>query len=87
MCDFSKIFSNFVIMKPANTIIAHPASNDKLEALKAFMNALHIKFEVRPADKSPYDPEFVDMILQGDKDLEDDKGKKTTLDELDKLWK
>jgi len=69
-------------MKTAGTIIAHPASNDKLEALKAFMNALNIKFELRPLNKSPYDPDFVDMVLQGDKDLKEGKGKKITIEEL-----
>ena len=63
------------------------ASDDKLEALKAFMKALKIKFEVRPLNKSPYDPEFVDMILQGDKDIKEGKGKKITIEELDSLWK
>lgn len=74
-------------MKTANVIIAHPASSNKLEALKAFMNALDIKFEVHSRNKSPYDPEFVDMVLQGDKALKEGKGKKITLEELDKLWK
>lgn len=74
-------------MKTASTVIAHPASSDKLEALKAFMNALNIKFEVRQPGKSPYDPEFVDMVLQGDKDLKEGKGKKISIDDLDALWK
>ena len=74
-------------MKTTGIIIAHPTSDDKLEALKAFMNALHIKFEVRKPGKSPYNPEYVDMILQGDKDLEEGKGEKITMEELNKLWK
>ena len=75
------------MMKASGIIIAHPASSDKLEALKAVMKALHIKFEVQPVSKSPYDPEFVDMVLQGDKDIKEGKGKNITLEELDKLWK
>ena len=75
-------------MKTASDIIiVHPASNDKLEVLKAFMQALNIKFEVRPLNKSPYNPEFVDMVLQGDKDLKQGKGKKISIEELDALWK
>jgi len=74
-------------MKTTGTIIAHPGSSDKFEALKAFMEALKIKFEVHPAGKSPYDPEFVNTVLQGDKDIKEGKGKKVTLEDLDKLWK
>jgi hypothetical protein len=46
------------------------------------MKALKIKFEV-----SPYNPEFVDKVLQGDKDFKAGKGKKVTLAQLNKLWK
>ncbi len=72
-------------MKTPDIIIAHPSSADKFEALKAFMQALKIKFEVTK-DK-PYHPEFVADILQGDKDIQAGKGKKITLNELDNLWK
>ena len=34
-------------MKTSDIIIAHPGSEDKFEALKAFMKALKIKFEVK----------------------------------------
>lgn len=34
-----------------------------------------------------YDPEFVNKILQGDKDLKDGKGRKITPEELDGLCK
>jgi len=69
-------------MKTANILIAHITTSNKLNALKAVMKALDIKYEV-----SPYDPEYVDMILQGDKDRKEGKGKKITKDELDALWK
>ncbi len=48
----------------------------------AVMKALDIKYEV-----SPYDPQYVDMILQGDKDRKEGKGKKISKDELDALRK
>ena len=73
-------------MKTSEIIIVHPGSEDKFEALKAFMKALKIKFEI-PSAKSPYNAEFVAMIQQGDDDLKKGKGKKTTLKELDDLWK
>ena len=69
-------------MKTANILIAHPANSNKLNALTAVMKALDIKYEV-----SPYDPQYVAMILQGDKDRKAGKGKKITKDELDALWK
>lgn len=69
-------------MKTANVLIAHPTSNTKLDALKAVMKALDIKYEV-----SPYDPAYVSMILQGDKDRKAGKGKKISTDDLDALWK
>ena len=69
-------------MKTANILIAQPTNNNKLNALMAVMKALDIKYEV-----SKYDAEYVDMILQGEKDRKAGKGKKITLDELDALWK
>jgi hypothetical protein len=63
-------------------IKAYTTSSTQVEALKAFMKALKIKFEV-----SPYNPEFVEKILQGDKDFKTGKGRKITIVELDKLWK
>jgi len=65
-------------------IIIHP-SEDKSEALKAFLKALNIKFEVTTT--STYNDEFVKTILQGDEDIKKGKGRKITLDELDDLWK
>jgi nitrate reductase assembly molybdenum cofactor insertion protein NarJ len=63
------------------TLIVHPGNKEQLAALKAFMKALKISFEEQ---KSPYDPEFVAMIKQGDKDLKEGKGVKV---DIDNLWK
>ena len=71
-------------MNTSDIIIVHP-SEDKLEALKAFLKALKIKFEV--AKSKPYNDDFVNDILQGDKDIKNGKGKKITLDQIDDLWK
>jgi len=65
-------------------IVVHP-SEDKIDALKAFLKALKIKFEV--VKEKPYDEEFVKMIQKGDDDIKKGKGKKITLEELDDLWK
>lgn len=48
------------------TLIVHPDSKEKLNTIKAFMKALKISFEEA---KTPYDPEFVEKIIEGDKDI------------------
>ena len=72
-------------MKTQNILIAHPSNDNELSVIKAFFEALKIKFEV--AKDLPYDLEFVDKILQGDADFNAGKGRKVTIDELNKLWK
>lgn len=72
-------------MKTQNILIAHPSNDNELNVIKAFFEALKIKFEV--AKDSFYNPEFVDKILQGDADFKAGKGRKVTMDELNKLWK
>ncbi len=67
-------------------ITIHTNNDSHIEAIKAFMEALKIKFEFS-RNKSPYNPEFVKKIKQGDEDLQNGKGKEITLDELDNLWK
>jgi hypothetical protein len=70
-------------MKSADIIIVHPDNQDKLEALKTFLKAFKIKFEV-PTKEKPYDPEFVAKILQGDEDFK--KGNFKVIKTKD-LWK
>ena len=67
-------------------ITAHTNDASQIEALKAFMKALKIKFELSK-EKSPYNSEFVKKIQQGDDDLKNGKGRNVTLEELDSLWK
>ena len=69
-------------MKTSDIIIAHPGSDDKFEALKAFMKALKIKFEI--TKEAGYNPEFVAKVLQGDEDI---KAGKTTKIKVDDIWK
>ncbi len=68
-------------MKTQN-IIVHPANEKELNIIKAFFNALKIKFEV--AKDSPYDPEFVAKINKSRKQAA--KGKTVKID-LDDIWK
>jgi hypothetical protein len=75
---------NSVKMESIN-IKAYTSDISQVEALKAFMKALKIKFEVSKSE--PYDIGFVEKVLQGDADFKAGKGKKVTIDELNKLWK
>ncbi len=63
------------------TLIVHPENKKQLAALKAFMKAFKISFE---EGKSAYEPEFVEMIKQGDEDLKAGKG---VVVDIDNLWK
>ncbi len=69
----------------AINIRAYPADVSQIAAIKAFMKALKIKFEV--SKEAPYNDEFVKKILQGDRDFEEGKGRKITIEELNQLWK
>jgi len=40
-------------MKTATTIIAHPTTSEQVAALKAFVKALKIKFEINNQDEKP----------------------------------
>lgn len=69
-------------------IKAYTDDASQIEALKAFMKALKIKFELsKGEEESPYNPEFVKKIQQGDEDRKSGRGRTMTLDELDALWK
>lgn len=71
----------------AINIKAYPADTSQVDAIKAFMKALKIKFELSKEGDKPYDAEFVEKIKQGDEDLKNGKGRTVTLDEMDNLWK
>lgn len=43
-------------------IIAHPKTSEEVSALKAFLQALKIKFEVTKEDN--YNPEFIEKIKE-----------------------
>jgi hypothetical protein len=58
-------------MKTQDIFIAHPETSDQVSALKAFMQALNIKFEVSKNDT--YNPEFVEKILESESQIEQGK--------------
>lgn len=75
-------------MKAIN-ITAYTEDASQIEAIKAVIKAFKIKYSISKVEEveSPYNPDFVTMIKQGEKDLKNGKGIKMTLDELEKLCK
>jgi hypothetical protein len=69
-------------MKAQNVLIAHPTNANELGVIKAFFEALKIKFEV--AEEPPYNPEFVAKIQKSRKQAMEGKTVKISLDEI---WK
>ncbi|MBA4320387.1 MAG: hypothetical protein C0412_18470 [Flavobacterium sp.] len=68
------------------TIIVHPKNNEEQKVIKAFLEALKIKFEnlKNTSNQSDYDPEFIEMVEQNRKDYKEGKGIKINLDDI---WK
>ena len=71
----------------AINIKAYTVNTSQIDAIKAFMKALKIKFEVAKEEESPYNPEFVSKIKKGDKEFAEGKGIKMSLAEFKKLCK
>ena len=69
----------------ARTIIVHAIDAEQEDILKAFFNALKIKFEV--AEGKSYNKNFVEMVLQAEDGIRKGKGKKVSSEEFDNLWK
>lgn len=63
------------------TLIVQPKTKEQLTALKAFIKAMKIDFR---AEQGPYNPEFVEKILQGREDIKNGKGLKIATEDL---WK
>lgn len=69
-------------MKKENTFIVRPETTEQENALKAFVKALKMKFEV--AEDPSYAPEFVEKIQESRKQA--NNGETVTM-ELDDIWK
>ncbi len=69
-------------MKTENTFIIHPETVEQEKALKAFVKALKMKFEV--AKEKAYNPEFVAKIQMSRQQAVE--GKTVKID-LDDIWK
>lgn len=68
-------------MKAKDIYIIHPENKDQANALKAFVNALKMKFEV--TQKKEYNPGFVEKIERSLKQIED--GKTTKIENIDEF--
>jgi len=75
-------------MKAIN-ITAYTEDATQIEAIKAVFKAFKIKYKISKTSESesPYNPEFVNMIKEGEKDLKNGKGIKMTVAELENLCK
>jgi len=69
----------------AINIKAFTSDSSQIEALKAFMKALKIKFEV--TKEVTYNPDFVAMIKKGDKQIAAVKGIKISVADFKDLCK
>ena len=72
-------------MDSQNIFIAHPTTSEQVDALKAFVKALNIKFEI--ANEKTYDNDLVVKIEKGRRDFADGKGTIMSIDQLNDLWK
>ena len=64
------------------SLIVHPKNQKQLDAIMAVFKALDVPF--KKGTESPYSPEFVKMILQGEEDIKNGKGVKIATEDL---WK
>lgn len=67
------------------TYILHPQTPEQASALKAFMKALKIKFEV--SKDKPYNPVFVEKILKEKENIAKGDGVTLSIEELKELCK
>ncbi|MBK6500465.1 MAG: hypothetical protein IPG00_20885 [Saprospiraceae bacterium] len=68
-------------------IKAHTTDNSQIDAIKAFMKSLKIKFELAKEDQSPYNPELIKKIKQSDEEFASGKGIKMSVEEFKELCK
>jgi hypothetical protein len=69
-------------MKTDNTFIIHPETQEQENALKAFIEALNIKYKI--TSEKEYDPDFVAKIQESRKQAKEGKTVKVNLDDI---WK
>jgi hypothetical protein len=68
-------------MEMSNIVIAHPKTEEEVNTLKVVMQALKIRFEI--SKEGPYDPLFVDKVMESRQQVR--KGKTKQM-ELSAIW-
>ena len=69
----------------ACVFVVHPANLEQESALKALFKAFKISFET--AAPKAYNGDFVNMVLEAEREIKSGKGKRVTSEEFDALWK
>lgn len=59
------------MMKNPDVIIVYPSTKEEVVVLRAFLEALKIKFEI--SKKGDYNPEFVEKIMKSKKQIAEGK--------------
>jgi hypothetical protein len=57
-------------MKSESTFIIHPSNEEQVDALKAFLKALKMSFEVKKVEEKSYNKAFVKKIKESRKQYE-----------------
>lgn len=70
-------------MKTENTFIIHPETREQENALRAFIKALKIKFEV--SKENPYDPDFVSRIKESRQQAKEGKTTRVKKEDLEEF--
>ena len=71
-------------MKAIN-ITAYTDDITKIDAIKAVLKAMKVKFEIAKAKS--YNTEFVSMVAEAEAEIKKGKSTKITSTDFDKLWK
>lgn len=71
------------IMKKNDIFIAYPETHEQVNALKAFMQALKIKFEI--SKEGEYNPKFIAKIKRSEKEFEEGNFKRVEKKDLSKF--
>jgi hypothetical protein len=72
-------------MENQKILVVHPKSEEQFSVLKAFLDALKIKFEL--STDIDYHPDFVAKIEKARQDYKEGKGQVYTSDQLKQLCK
>ena len=70
-------------MKTQEILIAHPKTTEEVEAIKAVLHAMKIRFEI--SNEEDYNPDFVDKILESKEQAKNGKVTRVEKENLKEL--